>query len=110
MRVEYLALTPQQLFTPLTVVSGSIVWSNHDWMAPGYPASGPAICTLSEAPSRFFSSGSACIGDINSDGVIGAADLALLLGAWGTPNPSADLNGDGNVSAADLALLLGNWS
>ncbi len=49
--------------------------------------------------------------DLNDDRVVNAADLALLLGAWG-PNPGnpADLNGDGVVNAADLAILLGAWS
>ena len=51
-----------------------------------------------------------CPGDLNDDGDVNAADLAVLLGAWG-PNPShpADLNDDGNVNAADLAVLLGAW-
>ena len=40
-----------------------------------------------------------------------AADLALLLGAWGVnPGDPADINNDGVVDAADLALLLGSWS
>ncbi len=47
-------------------------------------------------------------GDLNGDGVVNAADLAILLGQWGGPG-SADLNGDGTVSAADLAILLGAW-
>lgn len=49
--------------------------------------------------------------DLNGDGVVGAADLALLLGSWGPCPPPcpADLNGDGAVNATDLALLLGSW-
>ncbi|MBL9121115.1 MAG: glycoside hydrolase [Phycisphaerae bacterium] len=46
--------------------------------------------------------------DLNCDGVVNGADLAILLGAWGTP--SADLNGDGTVNGADLAILLGAWT
>ena len=49
------------------------------------------------------------LGDLNCDGSVDAADLALLLGAWGTSGPG-DLNGDGIVDAADLAILLGSWS
>ncbi len=48
-----------------------------------------------------------CPGDLNLDGNVGAADLAILLGAWGTPN--ADLDGDGTTNASDLAILLGAW-
>lgn len=49
------------------------------------------------------------VGDLNGDGLVNAADLALLLGAWGTRGPG-DLDGDGSVGAADLTLLLGAWS
>lgn len=50
-----------------------------------------------------------CIGDINLDRSVDAADLALLLGSWGNAPGSTDLNVDGSVDAADLALLLGGW-
>jgi hypothetical protein len=45
--------------------------------------------------------------DLNGDGVVDAADLAILLGAWGTGG--ADLDGDGTTDASDLAILLGEW-
>ncbi len=50
--------------------------------------------------------------DLNGDGVVRAADLAILLGNWGVcddPCP-ADLNQDGLVSAQDLAQVLGEWT
>lgn len=53
--------------------------------------------------------------DLNCDGIVGAADLGILLGSWGTPGCGggspcpADLNGDNNVNAADLGILLGAW-
>jgi hypothetical protein len=51
-----------------------------------------------------------CIADFNNDGVVDAADLAILLGAWGVnPGHEADLNDDGVVNASDLAALLGAW-
>jgi predicted outer membrane repeat protein len=53
--------------------------------------------------------GSPCPSDLNADGTTDAADLAILLGAWGTANPVADLNGSGMVDAADLAILLGSF-
>ncbi len=48
-----------------------------------------------------------CPQDLDGDGMVGAGDLALLLGSWGMGGP-ADFDG-GGVSASDLALLLGAW-
>jgi hypothetical protein len=51
--------------------------------------------------------------DLNGDGEVGPADLAILLSAWGpcddVEDCPADLNGDGAVGPADLAAVLGNW-
>jgi choice-of-anchor B domain-containing protein len=51
----------------------------------------------------------AILGDLDGNGTVDAADLAVLLGQWGQKG-SADLDGDGTVNAADLAVLLGAWS
>ncbi len=49
-------------------------------------------------------------GDLDGDEMIGASDLAILLGAWGVcPACPADLDGDGVVGPADLATLLSGW-
>lgn len=48
--------------------------------------------------------------DINGDGVVGAADLTMLLNAWGSVGGAADINHDGSVNAADLSILLDSWS
>ncbi|MBL9119292.1 MAG: hypothetical protein JNL80_05175 [Phycisphaerae bacterium] len=50
-----------------------------------------------------------CSGDLNDDGVVDAADLAIMLGLWGTPDERADLATNQTVDAADLAILLGAW-
>lgn len=50
-------------------------------------------------------------GDLNGDGVVNAADLGLLVAAWGPcKGCAADLNGDGVVNAADLGLLVAAWT
>ncbi len=53
-----------------------------------------------------------CLGDIDNDGIVGGADLGLMLGSWGAC-PSgpclADLNNDGVITGSDLGLLLGQW-
>ena len=52
----------------------------------------------------------ACDADLNGDRVVGAADLATVLGAWGAcTGCAADLNRDGAVDAADLGALLSLW-
>jgi hypothetical protein len=47
--------------------------------------------------------------DLDGDGSVGAADLAIFLGEWGTDGPG-DFDGNGIADAADLAQLLGAWS
>ena len=47
--------------------------------------------------------------DLDGDGVVGAADLAIMLSQWGS-NGLADLNGDRIVDAADLSIFLTAWS
>lgn len=51
---------------------------------------------------------SPCPADLDVDGLVGASDLASLLGDWGGDGPS-DLTGDGVVGADDLASMLGSW-
>lgn len=60
------------------------------WSVPGVPASA----------------------DLNDDGAVNGADLALMLGRWGTCGCGCveDLTGDGQVDGSDLAILLGAWS
>jgi hypothetical protein len=46
--------------------------------------------------------------DLNCDGIVGGADLGILLGQWGTAG-SADLNRDGVVNGSDIGMMLGAW-
>ena len=46
--------------------------------------------------------------DLNRDGLVDAADLGLLIAAWGTAK--ADLNGDGTTNSADIGILLVAWT
>ncbi len=56
-----------------------------------------------------------CSGDLDGDGDTDLADLAQLLGAYGSVtgdpeyDPAADLDNDGDVDLADLAGLLGDY-
>ncbi len=51
----------------------------------------------------------AIVGDLNGDGAVNGADLAMLLGAWGGAG-AADLDGSGAVDGGDLAIMLGAWT
>jgi len=47
--------------------------------------------------------------DLNLDGVVDGADLAIFLDLWGTSDAAADFNGDGTVDGNDIGLLLASW-
>ncbi len=53
----------------------------------------------------------ACSADLDGDGMVGASDLGVMLGAWGPCDGcAADIDGSGSVDAADLSGLLGFWN
>ncbi|MFZ9691557.1 MAG: M12 family metallo-peptidase [Phycisphaerales bacterium] len=54
--------------------------------------------------------GPACPTDLDGNGFTDGADLAGLLGSWGScTGCAADIDGNGLVDGADLAALLGGW-
>ena len=61
----------------------------------------------SSQPLRYSPPANPCPADFNGDGIVGGADLGLLLAAWGSPR--GDLDGDGTTSGADIGLLLAAW-
>jgi hypothetical protein len=66
------------------------------------PRIGPSGVDLRISPAKPI--------DLTGDGAVNAADLALLLGAWGSCGDcSADYDCSGTVDAADLSMLLGGW-
>jgi len=48
--------------------------------------------------------------DLNGDGVVGGADLGILLALWGTNDPIADIDRNGVVDGPDLGILLAAWN
>ena len=52
-----------------------------------------------------------CLGDLDGNGAVNGADLAIVLGQWGCVGAActADLNSDSIVNGADLAIVLGAW-
>jgi len=49
-----------------------------------------------------------CNGDLDHDGIVGGADLGMLLNAWQRPGVT-DLNEDLTTNGADLGVLLNAW-
>jgi hypothetical protein len=65
------------------------------------PGAGTAGCDYASTP---------CPADIDGDGTVGATDIAILLGSWGSAKGgAADIDGDGAIGALDLAALLAAW-
>jgi hypothetical protein len=78
------------------------------------PVSGDFLFSTFNGGNRVIAVGgfaaTPCLGDLNGDGQVAGADLAILLGAWGpAKGAAADLDDDGDVDAADLAVLLSAW-
>lgn len=48
-------------------------------------------------------------GDVNGDHFVDGADIADLLGAWGTDDRAADLDRDGIVDGVDLSIAISDW-
>ena len=51
--------------------------------------------------------GNRCDADLNNDGAVNFADLAIFRTRFATSNPDADFNGDGVVNFQDLAIFTG---
>ncbi len=49
-----------------------------------------------------------CTGDLNINGEVESADLAILLAGWGLDGPT-DFNNSGETDSSDLAVLLAAW-
>jgi hypothetical protein len=65
------------------------------------PGAGTAGCDYASTP---------CPADIDGDGTVGATDIAILLGSWGSAKGgAADIDGDGAIGGLDLAALLAAW-
>ena len=75
----------------------------------GYSATTPlGTGTLSVSTANGVDCGGGGVdGDLDGDGQVNGADLAICLGSWGGPGGDAD--GDGTTNGADLAVILGNW-
>ena len=87
-----------------------------DWYTPAEAAADPAAIIARPITVRqqivLTPRAGACAQDLNGDGTVNGADLAILFNAWGACGGVAcpsDLDGDGEVEGDDLGMLLSNW-
>ena len=86
------------------------VRSGTNWLLVGIDRSGSFTNLASNATLHVtYTTGPPCDGDLNDDDVVDGGDLSLVLGYWGSANPTFDLDGSGLVDGADLAFVLGEW-
>lgn len=97
-------------------LDGSVINSISGFLGGGTADGGFAfIATLFDGRTAIYRAdpvtrGCPLPGDLDCDGAVNGADLGLLLGAWGSSDPTADLDGNGTVDGADLGALLGTWT
>lgn len=74
-----------------------------------YSAAGTGAGTLHVATANGVDcgGGGGVDGDLDGDGSVDGADLAICLSNWGGSGGDAD--GDGDTDGADLSMILGNW-
>jgi 3-phytase/alkaline phosphatase D len=87
-----------------------------DWYTPAEAAADPAaiIARPITVRQKFVVTphGAAnCAADINGDGSVTSADLAVMFSSWGACGSTcpADLNHDGLVNGDDLTMVLNSW-
>ncbi|MEZ6192041.1 MAG: PEP-CTERM sorting domain-containing protein [Phycisphaerales bacterium] len=82
---------------------------------PGATIDGTVFFSADGVTSYDIQYTSMLMGDLNSDGFVGIADLNIVLGNWNqnvTPGDPTlgDPSGDGFVGITDLNKVLGNWN
>ena len=79
------------------------------WTAFGSGVTGSMVINVGHWRMESFLFERLRAGDVNGDGIVDGADIALVLGSWGSGDRAADLNLDGIVNGADLTIALGDW-
>ena len=50
-----------------------------------------------------------CTGDADGDGMVGVADILIVIDMWGQSGGAGDINGDGTVDVGDLLAIVDAW-
>ena len=92
----------------LELMDGIRAGSN--WLLIGIDRSGSFTNLAPSATLHVsYTLGPPCDGDLNDDDIVDGGDISLVLGYWGSANPTYDINEDGIIDGADLAIVLGEW-
>ncbi len=77
------------------------------------PAFSPVVQAAVDSSAATLSFSVGLAGDLDGDGDVDLADLAVLLANYNTPSgmtyADGDLDGDGDVDLSDLAIMLANY-
>jgi hypothetical protein len=98
------------------VQTGSTVVSTQMTLPAGLPLGTLNLTVtangIASDPYVFWNPNPSCVADLNLDGQVNGADMAVVLAGWGTPAASTgggDLTGDGMIGGDDLGVVLAAW-
>jgi len=99
-------------FSPTLSQDWSVSIAGVSQGGPSLAADGSLVVASTGGVRRYWTAPPCVPEDLDCDGEIGAADIAILLGSWGPCGKgacTADIDGDGSVGPADLTALLAAW-
>ena len=74
----------------------------------GLPIPGAVLVRTdeTEAVEQIVTVSTACVGDVDRNGVVDGRDVAVMQASVGRPDPAMDLDGNGRVDGRDLRMVL----
>lgn len=98
---------PRDGVNPVPAIVGTNLFSDRNIVIHPEPVAGFSKLYISDIVT--------VVGDLNSDGFVGLADLDIILAHWNQTVTegylfSGDPTGDGFVGLDDLDIVLGNWN
>lgn len=101
-----------RVFDPSLQLQWSLSVPGLNQGGPVITADGSLLVANTSAIRRYWTAPPCAPADLNCDGTVNAADLTILLSAWGPCGKGAcpaDIDGDGTVGGPDITALLSAW-